>query len=114
MRDWFGFYLKRGRRYQREVIRIRNSKKNRQHNGQKKKHKRTNNDLMTSQNVTGTVISDILERDHLTRQVPLWEQELLTHLEHLSSPRFLVGFVLLNLYQNNEIFRYLRIGQVAF
>jgi len=29
----------------REVIRIRKSKKNRQHNGQKKKSKRTNNDL---------------------------------------------------------------------
>jgi len=28
-----------------EVIRIRKSKKNRQHNGQKKKYKRTNNDL---------------------------------------------------------------------
>jgi hypothetical protein len=27
------------------VIRIRLSKKNRQHNGQKKKHKRTNNDI---------------------------------------------------------------------
>jgi len=27
------------------VIQIRISKKNRQHNGQKKKHKRTNNDL---------------------------------------------------------------------
>jgi len=52
---------------------------------------------MTSQNVTGTIISDILERDHLTRQVPLVEQELLTHLEHLSSPLFLVGLVLLNL-----------------
>jgi hypothetical protein len=47
--------------------------------------------IMTSQNVTGMVISDILERDHLTRQVPLVEQELLTHLEHLSSFRFLVG-----------------------
>jgi hypothetical protein len=32
-------------RYQREVIRIRKSKKNRQHNGQKKKYNRTNNDL---------------------------------------------------------------------
>jgi hypothetical protein len=32
-----------------EVIRIRKSKKNRQHNGQKKKDKRTNNDL---QNIT--------------------------------------------------------------
>ena len=31
------------------VIRIRKSKKNRQHNGQKKKYKRTNNDL---QNIT--------------------------------------------------------------
>ena len=29
------------------VIRIRISKKNRQHNGQKKKYKRTNNDLQT-------------------------------------------------------------------
>jgi hypothetical protein len=32
-------------RYQREVIRIRISKKSRQHNGQKEKDKRTNNDL---------------------------------------------------------------------
>jgi hypothetical protein len=32
-------------RYQREVIRIRISKKSRQHNGQKKKYKRTTNDL---------------------------------------------------------------------
>ena len=31
--------------YTKGVIRIRISKKNRQHNGQKKKHKRTNNDL---------------------------------------------------------------------
>jgi transposase len=31
-------------RYQREVITIRKSKKNRQHNGQKKRDKRTNND----------------------------------------------------------------------
>jgi len=29
------------------VIRIRTSKKNRQHNGQKKKYKRINNDLQT-------------------------------------------------------------------
>jgi hypothetical protein len=32
-------------RYQREVIRIRKSKKNKQNNDQKKKYKRTNNDL---------------------------------------------------------------------
>jgi len=31
--------------YTKEVIRIRTSKKNRQHNGQKKKYKRTNNYL---------------------------------------------------------------------
>jgi hypothetical protein len=31
-----------------EVIRIRVSKKNRQHNGQKKKYKRTNNDLQNT------------------------------------------------------------------
>ena len=37
--------IRRVCRYQREVIRIRRSKKNRQHNGQKKKYKRTNNDL---------------------------------------------------------------------
>jgi hypothetical protein len=36
--------LRRVRRYQ-GVIRIRISKKNRQHNGQKKKHKGTNNDI---------------------------------------------------------------------
>jgi hypothetical protein len=33
------------KRYQREVIGILISKKNKQHNGQKKKYKRTNNDL---------------------------------------------------------------------
>ena len=33
----------------------------------------------------------------LTRRVPLVEQELLTLPEHLSSPPFLVGFLLLNL-----------------
>jgi hypothetical protein len=33
----------------------------------------------------------------LTRRVPLVEQELPTLPEHLSSPRFLVGFVLLDL-----------------
>jgi hypothetical protein len=37
--------LSRVWRYQREVIRIRISKKNRQYNGKKKKYKRTNNDL---------------------------------------------------------------------
>jgi 16S rRNA U1498 N3-methylase RsmE len=36
---------RRVRRYQREVIRIRISKKSRQHNGQKKEYKRTTNDL---------------------------------------------------------------------
>jgi hypothetical protein len=35
-------------RYQRELIRIRKSKKNRQHNDQKKKGKRTNNDLQNT------------------------------------------------------------------
>ena len=39
---------RRVRRYQREVIRIRKSK-DRQHNGEKKKDERTNNDL---QNIT--------------------------------------------------------------
>ena len=33
----------------------------------------------------------------LTRRVPLVEQELLTLPRHMSSPRFLVGFVLLDL-----------------
>jgi hypothetical protein len=33
------------KRYQREAIIIRISKKNRQHNGQKKKYKGTNNDI---------------------------------------------------------------------
>jgi len=33
----------------------------------------------------------------LTRQVSLVERELPTFPEHLSSPRFLVGFVLLDL-----------------
>jgi hypothetical protein len=35
--------------------------------------------------------------DRLTRRVPLVEQELLALPEHLSSLRFLVGFVLLDL-----------------
>jgi hypothetical protein len=33
-----------------EVIRICKSKKNRQHNGQKKKYKRTKNDLLSTEN----------------------------------------------------------------
>ena len=37
--------IRRVWRYQREVIRISKSKMDRQHNGQKKKDKRTNNDL---------------------------------------------------------------------
>jgi len=36
------------------AIRIRISKKNRPHNGQKKKYKRTNNDLQTNDRVTRT------------------------------------------------------------
>jgi hypothetical protein len=36
------------KRYQREVIRICKSKKNRQHNGQMKKNKWTNNDLQNT------------------------------------------------------------------
>ena len=40
------------------VIRIRKSKKNRQHNGQKKRYKRTNNDL---QNIT------LKTKDRVTR-----------------------------------------------
>ena len=40
----FGFAARRVRRYHRE-IRIHKSKKNRQHNGKKKKYKRTKNDL---------------------------------------------------------------------
>ena len=43
-------------------------------------------------------IRDQIWRDQpLTRGVSLVEQELLTLLEHLSSPRFLIGFVLLDL-----------------
>jgi hypothetical protein len=38
-------------RYQREVIRICISKKNRQHNGQKKKYKRANNNLQNIHNI---------------------------------------------------------------
>ena len=48
-------------RYQREVIRIRILKKNRHHNGQKKKYKRTNNDL---QNI---YIYIYITKDRVTR-----------------------------------------------
>ena len=41
-------HIRRVWRYQREVITIRISKKNRQHNDQKKKYKRTNNDLQNT------------------------------------------------------------------
>ena len=46
--------LRRVWRYQREVIRIRKSKKNRQHNGQKKKDKRTKHTHKTEDQVTRT------------------------------------------------------------
>ena len=51
MSDLTGFWNTLVKRLQKEsedtkwVIRIRISKRNRQHNGQKKKYKRTNNDL---------------------------------------------------------------------
>jgi hypothetical protein len=82
-----------------ETIRIRISKRTRQHNDQKKKYKRTNNDLpkhtyKTKDRVTPTYYRFVTR---LTRRVRLVEQELLTLPEHLSSPRFLVGFVLLDL-----------------
>jgi hypothetical protein len=44
---------------------------------------------------TFVLITEFVTR--LTRRVPLVEQKLLTLPEHLSSPRFLVGFVLLDL-----------------
>jgi len=42
--------------YQREVIRIRKSMKDRQHHGQKKKYKRTNNDLQIKDQETRTTL----------------------------------------------------------
>jgi hypothetical protein len=39
-------YLEEGFEDTKGVVKIRISKKNRQHNGQKKKYKRTNNDLL--------------------------------------------------------------------
>jgi hypothetical protein len=59
------------------LIRIRISKKNRQHNGQQKKDKQrsTKHTLCINCKV-------------LTRRVSLVEQELLTLPEHLSSPPF--------------------------
>ena len=55
-----------------EVIRIRISKKNRQHNGQKKKYKRTNNDL---QNITHKTKDPT--NTNLTKK-PWWTQVTLT------------------------------------
>ena len=45
IRDLFPSYLVLRRVCTKGVIRIRKSKKDRQHNGQKKKDKRTNNDI---------------------------------------------------------------------
>jgi hypothetical protein len=46
-------------RYQREVIKIGKSMKNRQHNGQKKKDKRTNNDLRNITHKTMVYTNDV-------------------------------------------------------
>ena len=60
------------------VIRIRISKKNRQHNGQKKKYKRTNNEVMTSTLPKGTLGSvaslsaATLYQGNLDRNHELW------------------------------------------
>jgi hypothetical protein len=62
------------------------SKKNRQHNGPKKRYKRTNNDQQVNTSWSfphSRLITGFVTR--LTRRVPLVEQELLTLLEHLSS-----------------------------
>ena len=47
-------HVRRVRRYQREVIRIRISKKNRQHNGKQKKYKRTKHAYKTKDRETRT------------------------------------------------------------
>jgi hypothetical protein len=49
--------------YTKEVIRIRKSKKNRQHNGQSKKDKRTNNHL---QNTTQNTQDRVIKQDNNT------------------------------------------------
>jgi hypothetical protein len=52
-------------RYQREVIRIPKSKKNRQRNGQKKKYKWTNNDIQyTTQKTTDRVTRTLLKTNN--------------------------------------------------
>jgi hypothetical protein len=71
----------------REVIRIRIWKKNRQHNGEKKKHKSTNNDLQNIditlkssrisrfyQLSTSTVITFITYFRHLEKRHPYWPE----------------------------------------
>ena len=66
--------------YQREVIRIRISKNNRQHNGQKKKHKRTNNDLpnkgnnkITELRTKGKSKLIIIQTDKISQQPEIFE-----------------------------------------
>jgi hypothetical protein len=65
-------------------LRIRLSKRNRQHNGQRKKYKRTNNDLQNIHITHSWLITGCVTI--LTRRVSLMEQELFTFPEHLSPP----------------------------
>jgi len=47
--------------------------------------------------LAGVLMGKLPSENNVLRRVPLIEQELSTLPEHLSSPRFLVGFVLLDL-----------------
>ena len=72
------------------VIRILNSKKDTQHSDQKKKDKRTNNDLLNKQTKHyGLQVISIKANQHCGDELP-------TLPEYMSNSRF-NGFVLLNL-----------------
>jgi hypothetical protein len=77
------------------LIKIRISKKNRQHSGQKKNYKKTNNDLQQKLDVYTPVHNYICKRNNsfvktgFSEVLLLVEQELLSLSEQLSSPSVL-------------------------
>jgi hypothetical protein len=124
--------LRRAWRYQREIIRIRKSKKDRQHNGQKKKYKKTNNDLQnithkTKDRVTRSPLNDSInmiitnnylspywtEKYHMSMKVHVLFSDRCTHCDRLKSVNLDIRMYLNSYWEENTLFCSMSRGTVS-
>jgi hypothetical protein len=124
--------VRRAWRYQREIIRIRKSKKDRQHNGQKKKYKKTNNDLQnithkTKDRVTRSPLNDSInmiitnnylspywtEKYHMSMKVHVLFSDRCTHCDRLKSVNLDIRMYLNIYWEENTLFCSMSRGKVS-